>query len=75
MGYNMDSTKGRDRLGTLSRDTPYVDNYNTPYRLFQNMKTKQTLEAEAVSTKDVLAVIVGKGIFRQVLFSEIALAK
>ena len=37
-----------------------IDNYDTLCRLFQNMKTKQTLEAEAVSTKDIRAVDVGK---------------
>ena len=37
-----------------------IDNYDVLCRLFQNMKTKQTLEAEAVSTKDIRAVDVGK---------------
>lgn len=37
-----------------------IDNYDMLCRLFQNMKTKQTLEAEAVSTKDIRAVDVGK---------------
>ena len=37
-----------------------IDNYDTPYRLFQNMKTRKTLEAEAFSTKDIRAVDVGK---------------
>jgi len=37
-----------------------IDNYDTLCRLFQNMKTKQTLEAEAVATKDIRAVDVGK---------------
>jgi hypothetical protein len=30
-----------------------IDNYGTLCRLFQNTKTKQTLEAEAVSTKEI----------------------
>ena len=37
-----------------------IDNYDVLCRFFQNMKTKQTLEAEAVSTKDIRAVDVGK---------------
>jgi hypothetical protein len=54
-----------DHLKTMRIFLLYFDVFQSKvffFEVFQNMKTKQTLEAEAVATNDIRAVDVGKNL-------------